>query len=80
MMGLTPDPLVRTIFVLFYLRFEDSISSVSGLGSGFFAPTGVDPKDDIFAFDVLVPTGVKSKGGQLIEMFWPSNSIFSFQI
>ena len=53
----------------FYLRFEDYVVSVSGLGSGAFAQTGVESKFDIFAFDVFVPTGVEYKGGRLIEMF-----------
>ena len=29
---------------------------------------------------IFVPTGVKSKGGQLIKKNWRSNSLFSFQI
>ena len=79
-LGLTLDPLVRTIFTLFSLRFDNSIGRVSGLGSGVFIQTGVESKCDIFVFFVFVPMGVESKGGQLIEMFWRSNSLFSFQI
>ena len=67
-------------FYAFYLRFDDVVSSVSGLGSGIFVPTVVEFKYDIFAFVVLVPIGVESKGGQLIKMFWRSNSLFYFQI
>ena len=54
-------------FCTFSLGFDDSVGSVSVLGSGVFAPTGVESKGDIFAFGVFVPTGVESKGGQLIE-------------
>ena len=43
-------------FCAFSLYFHDSVGSVSVLGSGVFAPTGVDPKGDILAFDVFVPT------------------------
>ena len=67
-------------FYNFSLHFDDSVGSVSVLGSDVSAPTGVDPKGDIFASDISVPTSVESKGGQLLEMFWRSNSLFSFQI
>ena len=50
MTGLTPDPLVHNIFA-FSLCFDDSVGSVSCLGSGVFVPTGVGSKGDIFAFD-----------------------------
>ena len=40
----------------FPLHFDNSVSSVSGLGSGVFVPTGVESNCDIFAFVVLVPT------------------------
>ena len=66
-------------FPAFSLCFDNYFGPVSGLGSGIFVPTGVDSKCDIFAFVVFVPIGVESKGGQLIEMFWRSNSLFSFQ-
>ena len=67
-------------FCAFYLSFDNYVGSVSGLGSSVFAPTRVEYKGDIFAFDVFVPTGVESKGGWLIKMFWRSNSLISFQI
>ena len=67
-------------FCAFSLRFDDSVGSVCGLGFGVFVPTGVKSKCDIFAFVVFVPIGVEPKGGQLIEMFWRSNSLFSFQM
>ena len=79
MMGMIPDPMVCTLFVLF-LHSVDSVGSVSVCGSGVFSPTGVESKMGIFAFDMFVPIGVESKGGQIIEMFWRSNSLFSFQI
>ena len=67
-------------FCAFSLRFDDSVGSVNGLGSGIFLPTGVNSKSDIFAFYVFVPTGVEYRGGRLIEMFWRSNYLFYFQI
>ena len=42
-LGLTTDPLVHTFFALF-LRFGDSVGSISVLGSGIFAPIGVASK------------------------------------
>ena len=74
-MGMTQDPLVSTIFI-FSVYFEDSVGSVSGLGSGIFGPIGVNSKCDIFALVMFVPIGVKSKGGRIIESFWRSNSFF----
>ena len=50
-------------FCDFSFRFDDSVGSGSGLGSGVFVPTGFDSKYDIFAFDLFVPIGVRSKGG-----------------
>ena len=41
-------------FHAFYLRFDDYVDSVSGLGSGVVAPIGVESKCDIFAFVVFV--------------------------
>ena len=58
----------------FPFRFGDSVGHVSGLESGVFVLTGVESKCDVFPFVVSVPIGVKSKDGQLIEMFWRSNS------
>ena len=46
-------------FCAFSLCFDDSVGSVSVLGSEFFAPTGV-----------------KSKSGRLLEIFWFSNFWF----
>ena len=57
----------------FPLRSEKSVGHVSGLVSGIFVPIEVDPKCDAVDFVVFMPTGVNSKGGQLIEMFWRSN-------
>ena len=41
-------------FTAFYLRFDYSVGSVSVLGYGVFAPTGVESKGGMFAFDVFV--------------------------
>ena len=67
-------------FCAFSLRFKDYAGSVSVLVSDIFAPTGVESKGGIFAYNVFVLTGVKSKGGRLIKMFWHSNSLFYSQI
>ena len=58
----------------FPFHFDDSIGCVSGVGFGIFSQTGVESNCDIVTFVLFVPIGVKSKGGQLIEMFWRSNS------
>ena len=49
-------------FCDFSLPFEESVVSVSVLGSDIFAPTGVE-----------------SKGGQLLTLYWRSNHWFSLQ-
>ena len=67
-------------FFSFSLHSDHSVGSVCVFGSDVFAPTAAESKGDILAFNVVVPTGVKSKGGQLIELFWRSNSLFYFQI
>ena len=79
MVGLTLDPLVHTIFAGFLCVLTNCVVSVSCLGFVFFVPTGVESKCDIFSFLVFVPIGVESKGDRLIEIFWRSNSLFSFQ-
>ena len=68
------------LLLRFFLRFENYVVSVSVLGYGVFAPTGVKSKGDIFAYDVFVPTGAESKVGRIIKIFWRSNSLFYFQI
>ena len=55
----------KYFFCAFSLRFGDSVGVVSGLGSGFFVPTGVNYKCD-FSFVVFIAVVVESKGGQLI--------------
>ena len=70
-LGLTLDLLVRTLFTI-VLRVEESIVGV--LASEVFSPTGVDSVEGIFASAVFIPIGVDSKGGQLLEIFWRSNS------
>ena len=71
---------VTYYFCTLYLPFDKFVGSVSVLGSDIFAPTGVDSKRDIFVSGLFIPTGVEFKGGGLLEMFWRSNSLFSFQI
>ena len=56
------------LFLRFSLCFDNSVGSVSGLGSSVFIPTGVDPKCDIFEIDVFVPIGVESKGGNVLAL------------
>ena len=58
----------------FPLRFYEYVGIVNGLGSDGFVPIVVDSKCDIVTFAVFVPTGVESKSGQLIKIFWRSNS------
>ena len=67
-------------FCAFYLHFDDSVGSFSVLGFGIFAPTGIESKGNTFVFGVFILTGVDSKSCRLIEIFWRSNSLFSFQI
>ena len=63
-------------FCAFSLCFDHSVGSVSLFGCGIFAPTGVESKGDIFAFDMFVPTRVESRGGRLIKK--KLRSIFYF--
>ena len=79
-LGSDSGPYDTYSFYIFSLCFDDSVGSVSVLGSGSFEPTGVDFKGDIFASEIFVPTGVEYKGGRLLEIFWGSNYFFLFQI
>ena len=56
-------------FCAFSLCFDNYVGSVGVLGSDVFIPTGFEYKGDIFVSKVSVRTGVKSKVGQLFEMF-----------
>ena len=72
----------------FHFRFEESVARVdksSGcvdesdgrvcdVGSGIFVLIGIESFGDIFPLVVFVPIGVESKGGRLIEIFWPPKS------
>ena len=78
MMGLTPNPLVRTLFTVFICVLTNYIGSVCRLGSGVFVPTGIESKCEDFVFFVFIPIGVESKGGQLIKTIWRSNTLFYF--
>ena len=46
------------------------VGGVSGVGSGIFVLTGIDSIGDFVSLFVFVPSGVESKGGRLIELFW----------
>ena len=70
MMGLTPGPLVRALFP--WVLTNMLVVSVAW-GLTFFS-IGVKSNFVVVMFVVFVPIGVDSKGGQLIEMFWGSNS------
>ena len=48
-------------FTDFSLCFDNSVGHVSGLGCGFFVPTGVESKCDIFAFVLFVPIQSNTK-------------------
>ena len=47
---------------------DESIGSVSDVGSIVFIPTGIKSIGDVVPLVVFVPKGVESKGGQLIEI------------
>ena len=49
-----------------------SVGRVSGVCSVIFVPTGTKSIGDVVLLVVFVPRGVKSKVGQLIELFWRS--------
>ena len=51
-------------------HFTNSVGRVRGVGSDIFFPIGIDSIGDIIPLVVLVPIGVESKVGQLIEIFW----------
>ena len=53
----------------FPLCFDCSVGFVSGFGSGVFLPTVVSFNCEVFAFFVFISKGVKSRVGQLIQMF-----------
>ena len=65
-------------FCAFSLIFDEFVVSV--LGSDVFSPIGFVSKDGIFLSKTFVPKRVKSKGGQILALFWLSNYLFSFQI
>ena len=55
-------------------RVDDSISRVHDMGSGVFVPTRIESIGDFVPLVVLIPIGIESKGGQLIELFWHPKS------
>ena len=77
MMGLTPGPLIRALFPFV---FDDFFGCVIGVGSSIFFSIGFDSNCDVVKFVAFVPIVVESKGGQLIKIFWRSNSRLSLQI
>ena len=46
-----------------------SVGGVIGIGSGVFVTTGIESIGDVVPLVVFIPRGVKSKGGQFIELF-----------
>ena len=60
----------------FLFRFDESVDCVgesvgrvSGVGSGFFVPTGIKSIGDVVLLVLFVRKGVKSKSVRLIEIF-----------
>ena len=66
MMGLNPASLVCALSIF----SRNYVGLVSGVGSGVFVPTVIKSMGDVFPLVTLVPRGVESKGGRLIEVFW----------
>ena len=66
MMGLTPVLMTRALF-LCVLTVLLVLLVASGLA--FFLPTVVSFNCEVFAFFVFISKGVKSRVGQLIQMF-----------
>ena len=78
MMALDPGPLVRVLF----RSFSDeslgsdgkSVGRVCGVGSGVFVLKVIESIGDVGMLVVLLPKGVESKGGRLVELFCNSKS------
>ena len=71
MMGMTPSPLVRVLLPLVLMIM---LVVTVAWGMAFFFQKDLSPIGDVVKFVLFIPIGVESKGGQLIEMFWHSNS------
>ena len=60
MMGITPGPLVRALFLFCFeesvCRVDNSVGRVYCVGSGFFVPTGIRSIGDVVPLVVFVPT------------------------
>ena len=54
--------------------FDNYVGCVSDMGSIVFVPIGFDSNCDVVTFFVFIPIEVKSKGGQLIVIFWRPKS------
>ena len=67
MMGLTPYPLVRTLFTIFLLVLKIPLVVLLVWGLVFFVPKGVKSKCGIFTFVVFVTIGIESNVGQLAK-------------
>ena len=50
-------------------RVENSVGRVRGMVSGVLFTIGIKSIGDIVLLIMLVPIGVESKGGQLVEIF-----------
>ena len=79
MMGLTPGPLVRSIFLIFPFVLTILLAVLVAWGLTFSCQQESTP-NVIFAFIVFVPIGVESNSGQPIKKNWRSNSLLYFQI
>ena len=66
MMGLTPVPLARALFL--FALMNPLVVSVAW--SMAFFLTGIESIGDFIPVVLFVPRGVESKGGRLMEIFW----------
>ena len=72
-MGLTLDPIVRTLFLIFICVLTIYLVVLMIWGLAFLYQQELSP-NVIFAFDVFVPIGVDYKGGLAIKylIFFPN--------
>ena len=84
-MGLTPALLVRELFIFslnnqlivlttMLVVLTNPLVLFVAWGLVCLFPTGSESIGDVFTLVVLVPIGVESKGGRLIESFWRPKS------
>ena len=53
---------------------DNYVGRVCGIDYGVFGQIGIESIGDVFTLVVIVPIGVESKGGRLIEIFWRPRS------